>query len=98
MAGSSTFDTLDAIHEVEVVDGRGYGPFGDDGAGQVASWWDSLVVIREEEEVWGFYGKWHRLFEDSFLERELFDRIYYRMIALLERSPRSGVSSTAAST
>ncbi|MEJ7651917.1 MAG: phosphotransferase [Chloroflexia bacterium] len=43
--------------------------------------------MREEEEVWEFYGKWHRLFEDSFLERELFDRIYYRMIALLERCP-----------
>ncbi|MEJ7651916.1 MAG: phosphotransferase [Chloroflexia bacterium] len=28
----SLLDTLDAIHEVEVVDGRGYGPFGDDGA------------------------------------------------------------------
>jgi hygromycin-B 4-O-kinase len=80
-------DTLDAIHGVEVVDGRGYGTFGDDGAGPFASWRESLAAIREEEEPRGFYGKWHHLFADSFLERDLFDKVYGRMTELLEHCP-----------
>lgn len=80
-------DTLDAIHGVEVADGRGYGTFGDDGAGPFAGWRESLAVIREEQEPWEFYGEWHHLFEDSFLERDLFDRVYGRMTDLLEHCP-----------
>lgn len=84
---SVLLDTLDAIHGVEVVGRQGYGTFTDDGVGLFPSWRESLAVIREEEESWDFCGKWHHLFEDSFLERDLFDRVYNRMFGLLEHCP-----------
>jgi hygromycin-B 4-O-kinase len=80
-------DTLDAIHTVEVVDARGYGTFDNNGAGPFGSWRESLAVIRDEQEPWDFFGKWHHLFDDSFLERDVFDTIYARMDALLQYCP-----------
>ncbi len=69
-------DTLDAIHTVEVVDARGYGTFDNSGTGLFSSWRESLAVIRDEQEPWDFFGKWHHLFDDSFLERDVFDAVY----------------------
>lgn len=80
-------DTLDAIHTVEVVDTRGYGTFDNDGAGPFSSWRESLAVIRDEQEPWDFFGKWHHLFDDSCLERDVFDAVYARMDELLQYCP-----------
>jgi hygromycin-B 4-O-kinase len=51
------------------------------------TWRRSLEFVREEEPDWEFYGKWHALFERTFLERDLFDSIYARMEALLDCCP-----------
>src|SRR5690242_2337695 len=80
-------ETLEAIHGVDVSKTTGYGTFGDDGAGLFPGWRASLAQIREEDPAWDFYGKWHTLFETTFLERDLFDDLYARMLGLLDACP-----------
>lgn len=80
--------TLDAIHHVDVRDWPPrYGVFDDNGVGLSASWRNYLTSVREEEEDWNFYGKWHTLFDTSFLERDVFDLIYGHMVSLLDNCP-----------
>jgi len=79
--------TLDDIHAVDVSAMSGFGIFGDDEVGFFESWPASLAFIREEEPEWAFYGKWHTLFETTFLEREVWDGIYARMTELLAVCP-----------
>ncbi len=69
---------LDAIHRVDVSGTQGYGGFDETAVGQFSSWPEYLLSVAEEEEE-GFYGKWHRLFEESFLERPLFEQLYTEM-------------------
>jgi hygromycin-B 4-O-kinase len=80
-------DVLDAIHGTDMPPAPGYGLFDDRGVGMFPTWRRSLAFVREEEPDWEFYGKWHTLFERTFLERDLFDRIYARMEALLDSCP-----------
>lgn len=79
--------TLDDIHAVDVSATSGFGIFGDDGVGFFPSWRASLASIHEEEPEWDFYGKWHALFETTFLERDVWDAIYARMMELLAVCP-----------
>ena len=85
--------TLDDIHAVDVSAMSGFGIFGDDGVGFFPSWRASLAVIREEEPEWDFYGKWHTLFETTFLERDVWDGIYARMTESLAVCPEERSSS-----
>lgn len=80
-------ETLAAIHHVDVRDQLNYGTFNDNGIGLFPSWRRYLEQIREEEEPWEFYGKWHRLFEQAFLEHEIFEHIYSQMVHLLDACP-----------
>jgi hygromycin-B 4-O-kinase len=80
-------ETLDVIHHVDIRGTAGYGTIDDGGAGMFPSWRQYLAVIREEEADWDFFGKWHVLFRDSFLERDLFDRLYDQMIELIDHCP-----------
>jgi hygromycin-B 4-O-kinase len=80
-------DVLDAIHGSDMPPASGYGLFDDRGVGMFPTWRRSIEFVREEEPEWEFYGKWHTLFERTFLERDLFDRIYARMEALLDLCP-----------
>ncbi|MBO0795458.1 MAG: aminoglycoside phosphotransferase family protein [Ktedonobacteraceae bacterium] len=77
---------LDAIHHVDVRTTTGYGIFNDQGVGCSASWRTYLCQVSEEEDE-GFYGKWYHLFEETFLERDLFERLYQQMLRLLDASP-----------
>jgi hygromycin-B 4-O-kinase len=77
-------DALEAIHACDVADQPGYGIFGDDGVGLFPSWRQYLAAIREEDPEWDFYGKWHALFDTTFLERDVFELIYGRMVNLLD--------------
>lgn len=80
--------TLDAIHHVDVRDWPPrYGVIDDNGVGLSASWGNYLTSVREEEEDWNFYGKWHTLFDNSLLERDVFDLIYDHMTRLLDSCP-----------
>lgn len=80
--------TLDAIHHIDVSNWPPhYGVFDDHGIGLSASWRSYLASIRDEEEEWDFYGKWHTLFDTTFLERDVFDSIYREMSCLLDSCP-----------
>lgn len=80
--------TLDAIHHIDVSNWPPhYGVFDNHGVGLSASWRSYLASIREEEEDWDFMGKWHTLFDTTFLERDVFDSIYREMSRLLDSCP-----------
>ncbi len=78
---------LDAIHHIDVSQSKNYGVFDELGVGFYMDWRSSLEQMREQEEDWNYYGKWHVLFEQTFLERKLFDDIFERMVALLDYCP-----------
>lgn len=83
----SLMDVLDAIHQVDVSDTTGYGPFDEHGVGRYSSWAESLLSLAEEENEGGFYGKWHRMFDETFLDRDYFDEVLACMKSLLKYCP-----------
>jgi hygromycin-B 4-O-kinase len=78
---------LDTIHQVDVSGTEGYGTFDDQGKGMAASWRSSLLQIDKEEDERDYFGKWHHLFDDTFLERDLLRDLYQRMESLLAYCP-----------
>jgi hygromycin-B 4-O-kinase len=83
----SIIETLYAIHQVDVRGWHGYGWLDDNGAGMFPSWKGFIARIIEEERPDGFYGKWHTLFQTTFLERDFFETVYNHMLRLLEVCP-----------
>jgi hygromycin-B 4-O-kinase len=79
--------TLYAIHQVDVSQRKNYGVFNEQGVGLSPDWRSSLLRVQEEEEEWDYFGKWHHMFEDTFLERDLFDDLFQRMVRLLDYCP-----------
>lgn len=79
--------TLHAIHLVDVGARPGFGWIGDDGAGLFPSWQGFIASIMDEERADGFYGRWHTLFETTFLERELFAMVCRHLLRLLPFCP-----------
>jgi hygromycin-B 4-O-kinase len=82
----ATLDALDAIGRADVSASRGYGYWDAHGDGPFARWRDFLTAINEDQTE-GYYQGWHALFRDSFLEREVFDAVYRRMLQLAEHCP-----------
>lgn len=80
-------EILDTIHQVDVSDTQGYGVFDYHGNGMGSSWRNSLLRIAQEEDDNDYFGKWYHLFDDTFLERDLFKDIYRRMKSLLDYCP-----------
>jgi hygromycin-B 4-O-kinase len=80
-------ELLEMTHTVDISETQGYGVFDDQGRGMDASWHASLSKIIEEEDERDYFGKWHRLFDETFLERNLFDELYQRMQELLVYCP-----------
>ncbi len=80
-------ERLDAIHQTDITQHQGYGHFDDTGGGRFASWHVYLADIREEEPEEFFYGKWHTLFDETFLDNKLFYRIYEQMVGTLSSCP-----------
>ncbi len=79
--------TLDNIHQIDVRSAAGFGSFDGEGVGLFKSWPDFLRLVSEEEDERWFYGKWHTLFETTFLDRGLFNSIFAEMAALLPFCP-----------
>ena len=77
---------LDTIHQVDVSSKQGYGHFDETAVGAFSTWPDYLLTVGQQEEA-GFYGQWHHLFEDSFLERPLFEKLYAEMERLFVYLP-----------
>lgn len=80
-------DLLEMAHSVDTSETQGCGVFDDQGRGLDASWRASLLKIAEEEGERDYFGKWHRLFDETFLERNLFEDLYQRMKELLVSCP-----------
>jgi hygromycin-B 4-O-kinase len=80
-------EMLDRIHHVDVSKTKGYGVFDSQGVGLASSWRGSLAIIAKEEDERDYFGKWHHLFDDTFLERDLFNDIYHHMLHLLDYCP-----------
>lgn len=83
----SLIQTLNAIHQVNVLNWQGYGWIDDNGIGMFPSWKGFIARIIEEERPDGFFGKWHALFQTTFLEREFFETVYQHMLRLLVFCP-----------
>src|SRR5262249_10852686 len=83
---SAALDTLDAIGQADLGASRGFGVWDADGQGQAASWREHLADVIENRTE-GFYQDWHALFRSSFLERELYEALYRRMLELAACCP-----------
>src|SRR5262245_33005508 len=79
-------DALDAVGRADVSGSSGVGVWGADGNATGASWRGDLAAAMENREE-GFYRDWHALFEDSFLERAVYERVYRRMLELVPHCP-----------
>jgi hygromycin-B 4-O-kinase len=80
-ASAAVYDTLEEIGKADASASQGYGPWGSDGNGQFESWQAYLAGVIENHAD-GYYEDWHRLFEDSFLERDLYENVYAKMLRL----------------
>ena len=77
----------DAIRTADISCARGFGWGKPDGAGMFTSWHEHLRFVYEEEPEGMFYHKWHWMFDETFLERDVFDAGFKRMAALLSICP-----------
>src|SRR5258707_1127106 len=80
-------DLLEVMHSVDTSEMQGYGIFDDQGQGLASSWHASLSEVGAEEEENNYFGKWYRLFDETFLERDFYEDLYQRMQALLVHCP-----------
>ena len=82
----SLLDTVEAIAGTDVNASRGFGPWDGAGNGEAPTWRGYLAAIIDNKDE-GYYRDWHALFRDSFLERELFEAVYRRMLRFAARCP-----------
>jgi hygromycin-B 4-O-kinase len=80
-------DVLAALHGIDVSDTQRHGIFNDQGKGLFNSWSDHLQMINKEEAENDYFGKWYKLFDETFLERDLYEDLYRRMCDLLVYCP-----------
>ncbi len=82
-------DILETMHSVDTSETQGYGVFDDQGRGLASSWHGSLSKVAEEEDEKNYFGKWYRLFDETFLERDFYENLYQRMCTLLAYCPEN---------
>lgn len=79
---------LDSIHSADIRGHTGAGVWDGKGVGLFPTWKEYLTsVMKEETSTRGFFGQWHTLFTETFLERDLFESVYQRMVQLLDYCP-----------
>lgn len=79
--------TLDMLHHVDISDTQGYGVFNYHGQGMSPGWHAFLKKVADEEPEQDYFGKWHHMFDDTFLEHDVFENIYQHMVRLLDVCP-----------
>jgi hygromycin-B 4-O-kinase len=82
----SLLDTLEAIAGADLGTSRGYGPWDSAGNGETATWRSHLIAIIDNNDE-GYHRDWHALFRDSFLEREVYEAVYRRMLQFAAHCP-----------
>jgi len=76
-------NTLYYIHQTDVSKWKNYGWINDSGEGLFPSWKNFISNVNKEERENAFYGKWHQMFDNTFLDRIFFDKVYNYMLELL---------------
>lgn len=79
-------EMLDRIHALDIGATSGYGDVDGAGVGRCPSWATFLGAIADEDPD-DFYGRWSRLYDDSFLERSLCEHLLAEMMALRAACP-----------
>ncbi len=79
-------DIVEAIGQSNVSSSQGYGDWDGDGHGRFSSW-HAFLASTAANHPDGYYANWHHLFDDSFLERDLFDLVTRRMLELADGCP-----------
>lgn len=74
----SLFSTLESIHSIDVSDKIGYGKFDIEGIGQDKSWKEYLLKV-DEHAI--------HMFDNSMLEKDVWDKIYKRFTELISFCP-----------
>jgi hygromycin-B 4-O-kinase len=81
-------EMLDHIHQLDISATTGYGDVDDSGVGRYPSWTAYLGAVAAEDPD-DFYGRWSRLYDESFLERPLCEQLLAQMIALVPFCPEA---------
>jgi hygromycin-B 4-O-kinase len=84
----SALETLDAIGRADVGAASGYGAWDADGQGTNPTWHSFLADVIDDGSE-GYYRNWHELFETTFLERDVYERVYRRMLELSAACPEA---------
>lgn len=72
---------LDSIHSTDIRDTSGYGKWKpEDGVGELDSWKESILSVHE-------YVKDGNLFKNSFLEKDVWDKVYLELEKLVDFCP-----------
>lgn len=78
-------EQFSTMNQAEVHE-SGYGWVSPTGSASFHSWEECLASFFLEEQE-GFYHEWSLLFETSFLERDVFDAVYAKMMELAQYAP-----------
>lgn len=76
------------INQVELGESYGYGWIQPSGNGIYDNWSDFITSCFQEEQT-GFWHDWYKLFEQSFLEYDVFHYLYTHMMSLVNYSPKT---------
>ncbi|MEO5646681.1 MAG: phosphotransferase [Candidatus Paceibacterota bacterium] len=74
----SLFETLNAIHAINISDKEGYGKWNSEGVADKESWKEVMLSV----DMYAIY-----MFESTFLEKDLWDKVYGRLTELLSYCP-----------
>ncbi|GLX68008.1 phosphotransferase family protein [Paenibacillus glycanilyticus] len=77
------FRLLTNLANVDIRSTNGYGWIGSDGNGAYGSWRDFVAAAYAEDQTGTFWENWHDLFQTTFLERDIFEEVYNRLMSWL---------------
>ncbi len=77
----SLLNTLEIIGQADVSASHGYGYWDSNGNGPHTSW-QAFLAETIENDTDGYYQDWHELYARSFLERDVYEAVYHRMMQL----------------
>ena len=80
-------ETLCGIHQTDICQQPGYGDLDENGVGNHPSWEAWLLSVNQENPE-DFYGMWHTMFENTFLDRPFFELVYDHMADLFQFLPQ----------
>ncbi|MCM1988222.1 phosphotransferase family protein [Oceanirhabdus seepicola] len=74
-------ESITKMHSVDLGNYKGYGWINPSGNGLYDSWYEYLVAFFKKDQD-GFWKDWYDLFENSFLEYDVFQELYEKMLQL----------------